>query len=402
MNHKLYWIWLQKILGYGAKTDEVISIFRNAKNVYDATTQERYFAGIFSKKQLEKMETLPLDYAREVMAECERLGCEVITPEDEEFPPTLLEMKEKPLALYLKGNKDLLGKRLRISIVGTRDATETGLTATYRVAKSLASAGVVVVSGGALGIDGASHLGALDAGGETIVVMGCGIDARYNNAAAYLKDRILEKGLFVSEFPPGTAPLQGYFPIRNRIVASICKGLIVAECAMKSGSMITVDYAFKFKKHLFAIPGNVLDVNNSGTTELIRNQCATPVFSAADVLRFFEQSEEKIDEDKIDYTALYAKTDNADFSKIIKYSSVRVPVIKKFVEEKPKTNDVRALNLDANAKTVYDLLLEGPMHIDELMKKSGSLSIGQMFSAITQLEINGLITSDSGKKYRRK
>ena len=404
MNDKVYWIWLQQVLGFGAKTDEIIATYKTAKEIYEATHEERYFSGVFTKRQLEKLQTTSLSDAENITEECLNYGYGVLTPEDEDFPQSLMQIRETPVVLYYKGDIKILQNKLKIAVVGTRNATETGLTATYRLSKSLSQAGAVIVSGGAIGIDGASHLGALDASGETVAVTGCGFNARYHDSTENLKDRILRKGLILTEFPPNTAPLGKYFPIRNRIVASLCDGLVVAECPVKSGSMITVDYAYKYKKDLFAIPGNILDVNNSGTIELIRKQCAAAIFSASDVLRFYEYTHaDKINMDKINYSALYEMKDSADFSAVTKSTSFRKQAVKEIItEEKPKVDETTVLNFETNAKTVYDILLEGAMHIDEIMRKSGSMSIGQVFSAITELELNGLIASDSGRKYRRK
>lgn len=403
MNDKIYWIWLQQVLGFGAKTDEIIATFTSAKEIYEASHEERYFTGVFTKRQLEKLASTSLDGAKKIMEDCEKCNCGILTPDDEFFPSELIKIRETPIVLYYKGDVTILKDKLKIAIVGTRNATDTGLTATYRLSKSLSQAGAVIVSGGAIGIDGASHLGAVDESGETVVVMGCGFMAKYHDSTEFLRDRILEKGLILTEFPPQTPPLGKYFPIRNRIVACICDGLVVAECPVKSGSMITVDYAYKYKRDLFAIPGNVLDANNSGTIELIRKQCAATVFSASDVLRFYEFTHaDKINTDKINYSALYEMKDIADFSGISKSSPQRKQAVREIIEEKPRISEKELLNLGTNAKTVYDILLEGSMHIDEIMRKSGSLSIGQAFSAITELELNGLITSDSGKKYSRK
>lgn len=410
MNDKAYWLWLQKALGTGIKTDEIVSVYKTAKNIYSATPQERVRSGVFTEKQLEKLKKTPLDVVDGIIEDCRKCRCRILTPDDDRYPKKLLQIPDFPLVLYYHGNPDILKKRLTISLVGTRKATKTGLTVSYRLAKSLTKSGAVVVSGGACGIDGAAHLGALHADKETVAVLGCGFFAKYHDSVENLKDDILRKGLIITEYPPQTPPYGRNFPIRNRIISGLSYAVVVVECPARSGSAITARYAREQGREVFAIPGNVTNSDMTGTIDLIRNLKATAVYSCSDILSAFEFNyPDLIDYTEIDSSALHESTGEVDFSKVIYNSSKRKTKTsdeekcedKKAEEVKVKTKK-EDLNLNENAKNVYEILSENPMHIDDIVRNIPSLTIGKIMVSLTQLEMKGLAVSDSGKKYRRK
>ena len=170
MNDKAYWIWLQQALGYAVKVDEIVSTFGHAKKVYEASHEERARSGAFTPRQLTKIRNTPLSVV-----------------DDERYPKKLFDLQDYPLVLYYLGDPDVLKNRMTIALVGTRKASQTGLKVAYRLSSSLAKSDVCVVSGGALGIDGASHLGALSEDGITCAVLGCGFLAKYKDSVANLK-----------------------------------------------------------------------------------------------------------------------------------------------------------------------------------------------------------------------
>jgi DNA processing protein len=170
-----------------------------------------------------------------------------------------------------------------VAIVGSRAASQYALDVSARLGSDLARHGVVVVSGLARGVDSAAHRGALDAGGLTIAVLGCGIDVTYPREHAQLSAAIRRQGLLVSEFPPGTPPLRGHFPQRNRVISGLSRAVVVVEAAEKSGSLITAAFALDQGRDVLAVPGNVLGGRNRGAHALLRDG-AKIVESADDIL----------------------------------------------------------------------------------------------------------------------
>ena len=201
---------------------------------------------------------------------------------DARYPLTLLQTADPPLLLYLHGRAELLNTRC-LAIVGSRNPTAQGADNARAFAEHLGRGGLTVVSGLALGIDGAAHTGALAAGNGTIAVVGTGLDTVYPRRHRELAHRIAESGLLVSEFPLGTAPLAQNFPQRNRIIAGLSLGTLVVEAALESGSLITAAQAVEAGREVFAIPGSIHSPQSRGCHALIK-QGAKLVETAQDVL----------------------------------------------------------------------------------------------------------------------
>ena len=197
------------------------------------------------------------------------LRASVVTLADAHYPPMLREIFDPPLALHFRGDVSLLA-RPSVAVVGSRRASPYGVNAAAHVAKQLASAGVVVVSGLARGIDAAAHHAALDAGGTTIAVLGTGIDITYPRSNARLYRRIEERGAIVSEFPPGTPPKPEHFPIRNRVISGLAHGTVVVEATRRSGSLITARMAAEQNRDVFAVPGSIFSAGSEGTHRLVQ------------------------------------------------------------------------------------------------------------------------------------
>jgi len=176
-------------------------------------------------------------------------GIGVVSIEEPEYPLMLKSIYDPPKILYVKGNKSILNKEM-FAIVGARKATHYGLTAARAIASELSRAGLGIVSGMARGIDTAAHRGALDSGGLTVAVLGCGADVVYPRENRNIMEEITLKGAVISEFPPGTSPAAGNFPQRNRLISGLSCGVLVVEAAEKSGSLITVDFALEQVRYL--------------------------------------------------------------------------------------------------------------------------------------------------------
>jgi DNA processing protein len=200
------------------------------------------------------------------------------------FPERLRAVHDPPPGLFLRGAADaeLLG-RPAVAVVGARSCTDYGAHVARELARDLAGAGVVVVSGLARGIDGWAHRGALDAGGDTVAVLGCGIDGDYPRAHAQLAAQVADAGLIVAEYPPGVAPAPWRFPARNRIVAGLTLGTVVVEARERSGALITADLALEEGREVFAVPGEITSGLSRGTNALLRTG-AVPVTCVGDVL----------------------------------------------------------------------------------------------------------------------
>ena len=206
---------------------------------------------------------------------------------DAAFPGLLAAIHDPPPQLYLRGAADVATLEIpSVAIVGARACSSYGRSVTRSLARELTAAGVVVVSGMARGIDGEAHRGALDAGGPTVAVLGCGVDRDYPAAHAELARRICETGLVVSEYEAGVEPAPGRFPARNRIIAGLCRATVVIEARERSGALITADFALEEGREVLAVPGEITSSLSAGTNALLRLG-ATPVTCADDVLEGF-------------------------------------------------------------------------------------------------------------------
>lgn len=225
-------------------------------------------------------ETLDLDgIVRKISA----LGQSVIAFDDPRYPQLLKETDAPPIVLYLLG-AIVPADDLSIAVVGSRDSTPYGREVARHISTDLAAGAVTVVSGLARGIDGVAHEAALSAGGRTIAVLAGGLDWIYPAEHKGLARRICEQGALISEYPPGTRPVRTNFPARNRIMAGLASGVVIVEARLKSGTLITAEYAAHYNREVFAVPGSVLSPASAGCHHLLRDG-ACLVTSAADILR---------------------------------------------------------------------------------------------------------------------
>lgn len=203
-----------------------------------------------------------------VLRRCEALGVRILTLSDPAYPPMLAEIYDPPRALYLLGEGELSGPMT--AVVGSRAASEYGRQAALAIGEILARGGVTVVSGMARGIDSFAHRGAVTGGGQTVAVLGCGVDLCYPPENAELREDIRRNGLLVSEYPPGTKALAFHFPRRNRIISGLCRETVVVEAGEKSGSLITAEQALEQGRDVYCVGGSIFCANNSGAHRLLR------------------------------------------------------------------------------------------------------------------------------------
>ena len=217
-----------------------------------------------------------------VLEICDRGGIRVIPFGSADYPEPLGQVVDAPLVLYWRGDGRPTSEA--IALVGSRAATEAGREFARILAADLSFAGMAVVSGMARGIDTSAHEGALRSGGTTIAVLGCGVDVLYPPESRILRDRILERGALVSEFPPRTPPLRHHFPMRNRLISGMSLGVIVIEAPARSGALITARTALEQGREVMAVPGSPLYPHTAGSNRLLR-EGATPVTGAEEVLQ---------------------------------------------------------------------------------------------------------------------
>ena len=219
--------------------------------------------------------------AQEVRETCARLGVRIVTLGSDGYPHLLATVADAPLVLYWWG-AGTAGKET-VAVVGSRAPTAAGKEFARGLAADLSLQGVTVVSGMARGIDAAAHEGALEAGGKTVAVLGCGVDVLYPPEAGRLRENILVRGAVVSEFPPGTQPLPWRFPARNRLISGMARAVVVAEAPAKSGALITAGFALEQGREVMAVPGSPLFPHTEGSNRLLQEGAAM-VTGAEDVL----------------------------------------------------------------------------------------------------------------------
>ncbi len=280
---------------------------------------------------------------------------------DEGYPENLKNIYDPPLILYIKGSL-LPQDKLSIALVGSRKASIYGMDICARLSSSLTSMGFTIISGLARGIDSAAHKGALLEHGRTIAVLGSGIGMVYPMENRKLAGEITESGALVSEFPMRMSPLRHHFPMRNRIISGLSLGTVIVEAARKSGALITASYALEQGREVFAVPGKALSSTSSGTHQLIKDG-AKLVDNVGDI----------IDELNIDIKP-----------KPEKVTRERAAVLRE--------------GLDDLEKSLYDMVSDEPVHIDDIVKMS-SLPASEVFKNLLRLEIKRLVKELPGKNY---
>lgn len=282
VNHR-YWLALSRLPGMGPVTvRRWLERFGSVDRLFGASVADLQTANL-TPKQIHLLKNINWTLIEKDLRWLENNNARMMTLEDPSYPPMLREIHDPPLVLYLQGNASLLTQQ-QIAIVGSRHPTPIGRDLAYQFAKELASAGLVITSGLALGIDAASHEGALIVNGKTIAVLGTGLKYIYPRSHQKLAQDIVRKnGLLISEFPIDTQPKAMNFPIRNRVISGLSVGVLVIEAAVRSGSLITARQALEQNREVFAIPGSIHNPMARGCHQLLR-QGAKLVETSQDVL----------------------------------------------------------------------------------------------------------------------
>ncbi len=337
-------------------------VFRASLAQLESCHLPAHVAQSIVKREAFKRAAKELDGVRKIA------GCSLLNWTEPEYPQTLLQIYDPPVLLYVRGDPQVLNLP-SLSIVGTRRPTLYGTQMAQRLGRDLAARGLVIVSGMARGIDAIGHQGAMDANGRAIGVLGTGIDVCYPKENKKLYEKVLERGVIISEFPLRTHPAPENFPVRNRIVAGMPLGVVVIEGAQYSGSLITARLAMEFGREVFGVPGNVTQPVSFAPNQLIK-QGAKLVTCAEDVIEELP-------------------------------TPVRAALQQAEQPEAEQRNLIAAASLDGSQKKLYELLnAEEPMPIDDIVERSG-LNSSDVLATLFDLEMKGIIRQLPGKQFSK-
>lgn len=331
----LFWIWLS--LRLGPNNPAFLDLFRCVGKPYD-----------IYRADAELLEQVPgikdsvrtaladkrLSEAQNILSWCRENRVVLCRYGESTYPTRLLELKRPPLILYVQGHIPDLTKKLCVGVVGTRNCSEYGAHTAYKISYELATAGAVIVSGMAKGIDGVAAAGALAAGGYTVAVLGCGLDVVYPKAHAGLMKEIIRRGAVITEYPPFAEPNGKHFPVRNRIISGLSDGALIVEAPAHSGAMITADIASDQGRVIYATPGNVDSERSEGPNRLIRDG-AQVVLDGHDVLHpFLNRFQQYLSPERIrrigkksEYNpAVFAKLHMPDYAELARKQGQRTPL----------------------------------------------------------------------------
>ena len=300
-----------------------------------------------------------------MIARCNELGISIVSLDDPAYPKKLRDICDPPAVLYVKGHLPDFEHSLSIAVVGTRNATAYGKMTSHVLAGSLAKVGAIIISGGAVGIDSLSHTAALEVGGVTVCVLGCGINYPYLMGNSRMRMNIAERGAVISEYPPDHPPGKYTFPERNRIISGLSDGVLVIEAGEKSGSLITARTALEQDRDVFAVMGNITSPYSQGTNALIKDG-AVPVTDYTDIISYYPQFGIEGEPDDIVQEIPVHKTD---------------------------------IDVSQEAEKVYHAVTADPIHIDTITSASG-LPVRAVLQALTELELEGLVKAQKGRMYQ--
>ena len=411
MTDKMYWVWLtlKKEL-----TPAVMAVlfeyYPNAKAVYE----EQEFPETFKNDTAiyNALMDKSLSEAERVCEQAISLGIKILTYDDRLYPPQLREIPDPPYVLYAKGEVVPWDRLFCIGVVGTRRCTEYGMRATQHICADLAQRKVIIISGLAKGLDAVAARAALDAGTYTIAVLGCGADVIYPYENEELYHKIVQNGLILSEYPPGTEPKPEHFPIRNRIMAGLSRAVLVTQAPKRSGTLITAARALDYGRDVFAVPGNIFDGMSYGANSLIQSG-AKLVSCAEDIISEYPFDRRLVRE----YVS--KKNKNESKQKVKKKLERGGGVSKKLTfntgKQKPEAAEtstqgtyieISATSIELQAEEygvnnedkIVKALGSGAMGLDELSAETG-ITAQELNAELIMLEIYGKIKVLPGKQY---
>ncbi len=420
----LYWVWLARACGVASKSFvRIIERFLEPFDVYSLDENEiEHIEGIGERLKA-KLADKRLEESYAVVSFCKKNKIDIISYGDKKYPSRLRQLEDPPAVLFCKGKLPDFNSRLSLAVVGTRKMSEYGKASAYKIAYEMAASNAIIVSGMALGIDGVAAGGAIAAGGDTVAVLGCGIDVVYPKQHRELYEKIAKTGAVISEFMPSTSPEKYNFPVRNRIISGLCQGTLVVEGDRRSGSLITAKNAIAQGREVFALPGKVDESNSEGPNELIRDGAYVALCSD-DIINHYDF----LYHDVINYRGLKKAKTRSELDEDILYElGICAKAYKKeeFLSDEPRKEQVKAeeknpiqpsssdapiresvsaevlAGLDDNAKKVFaEMPIDIAVSPDALIV--GGCDARDVITALTMLELCGLVTSLPGGLYIRK
>lgn len=379
MEHVLCWLWLVSKFGTAkAKIASLVEFFGSVEELY--SSKHFYNTGL-TENEKSRLLDKDMSEAERICEEVARLDGKILVIDDKMYPAILKQSHNPPPVLYLKGKTPDLDDVLTLGVVGTRNTSSYGRLVTQRLCQSLAREGVVTVSGMASGVDAIGAWATIEEGGIAVGVIGSGIDIAYPPENAELYSAIAEKGCILTEFPPGTPPIKKNFPMRNRIIASLSRGVLVTDAPAKSGALITARFAMEEGRDVFAVPRNISDIKYSGTNILIQ-QGAKLVMHPNDILCEYP----------------YAKR----IEPAEKPQNISKPQQEHTAERKTKAKSSKKIEeLKDKDREIAELLSKQDMQIDEIAREL-KVSIGELNTRLVMLEMKGITVKKPGSIYSLK
>lgn len=412
MDERLLWVWLTiKFPVASRKVTDLLLHYENVKNLYEADDYKNF--SFLSNKEIADLNDKSLDAAYEVCEKVKAVNGRIIVYDDEKYPDDLRHIDNPPYVLYVKGKIPAWKKYLLIGVIGTRTPDIYGFRVTRKLSAELAQAGVVVVTGLARGLDTAATEEAIKRNVFTIGVIGSGIDVIYPSENRHIFEHMYENGLVITECPPGSRPEGWHFPLRNRIIAGISKGVLVTQAGIPSGTAITAMQAMENGRDVYAVPGDVFSTRQLGTNRLLQSG-AKCVWEAKDVIEEYpyerailkapalkvftdNEPEFEIDEEKV--IELEKKTAKKKKKKRSLKNIIKKSEPEKEVEEKKPF--VMPEGLSENEVKIIQTLLNGEKHSDEITRES-KIDAGTVGTTLIMLEMQGIVQTLQGNKYKLK
>jgi DNA processing protein len=354
--HTIYWVAFNLVKGIGpVRLEKLIGYFGDIREAWIAREHHLRAAGL-NQNLASQLVMVRNQISLEKLAhKIQQAGIRVLTWDDPEYPERLRVITQSPFVLFIKGTltaEDIWS----VAVVGTRRCTEYGRGVAEEISRVLAHQGLCLVSGLARGIDGIAHRAALAAGGRTIAVLGSGLDQIYPPEHLALAEQIASQGALISDYPLGTPPDGSNFPPRNRIVSGLSKAVLIIEAGIKSGALITANYAADQGKEVFAVPGKITSPMSKGVNLLLK-QGAHPLLDPQDILDFL----------------------NMDLAAA-------------------QINTRRSLPSDPGEALLYQVVGDEPLHVDEICAQV-DLPIEQVTSTLALMELKGMVRKTFGMKY---
>lgn len=391
-----YWVWLASLPKLSTRMKLILlEHFGGPEQLYYGEKEEYFLVKEMTRPAAEALADKSMERADRILGDCDRLNLRIVTMGDTEYPDRLRNILEPPILLYVQGRMPRFDDEVAVAMVGTRRGSPYALEQGERLAFQMAGLGAVIVSGLAAGCDAAAHRGALRANGLTAAVIGGGHDIIFPKGNRGLYEDIAARGVILSEYPPGTDHLGRHFPLRNRIISGLSLGVVVMEAPERSGALITANRALDQGRDVFVIPGQVGDHRCAGSNSLLRDGAGV-VTDAWDVLgHYASQYPHKI--------RFLRREEPRRFGGVPAEPEEKRPA-KKEPPAKPEHPALPLLDLGGDHGLTEDQLrivkaLEGrTVQVDDLIEET-QIPTRQVLSALTVLELDKIVTQESGKRF---